>query len=399
MIRKRILAAAVALLLFVACQPQLVLVEVTRVIEITPAGQPVPATPPPVEVTRLVVEEVTRVVPEEIIVEVTRPPLGTAERPVQLLFSPVADTAVIKERGEELADALAQATGLSFAVGIVDDEAALIELMCAAPVDTIGFLSAPGYVLAHEQCGVQPANVAIHDNGLAWQTGMLVVRWDSGIRSLEDLEGRRWAVADTASLTRFGAFQAMFAEDGVTIGEVVEVPGDSAAMLALYNREVDFATAAFVPPIMPYEERLWQYGEDSPEVWRRLGIAPTRSPIGYVLVMAEPVYGGYRLRDARSRIFDTTPGIFNETRILTLSGQMPNETVALSADFPLGQARAIIPALASFAASGACTVSLCSTDFFGWAGLLPADDAAYEPLRFVIESLGLSPEGLLALGP
>jgi len=47
-----------------------------------------------------------------VTVEVTRPPLGTAGRPVQLLFPPVAPGAVIMQRAEPLAQALRAATGM-----------------------------------------------------------------------------------------------------------------------------------------------------------------------------------------------------------------------------------------------------------------------------------------------
>ena len=349
------------------------------------------------EVTRIVLQEVTRVVPQEVAVEITRSPLGSAERPVQILFAPTVATTIIASRGQALAQALTAATGREYAVGVLDSEEQVVELMCAAPADTIGFLSAIAYVLAHDQCGVQTANVAVHDDGLTWQAGMVVVRRDSGIDSLEELAGRRWAVPDTASLSNFLAFQALFAEADVTVGEIVETPGDSSAVLAVYNGEVDFATATYVPPILPYDERPWRFGQDSPELWRELGIAPRRSPIGYVLVNGEPEAGGYRLRDARAAVFDAAPGIYDETTVLTLSTPIANETVGLGADFPLGLARDVVVALANFASSEACQSSLCSADFYGWAGLAPAEDAGYDSLRSLIETLELSDEWIWAL--
>jgi phosphonate transport system substrate-binding protein len=402
MANKKIPALLVGLLLLISCQPEVVLVDVTRLVEVTPLDTKTPATIQPaavasieaVEVTRVVSHEVTRVVTstvvEEISIEVTRLPLGTAERPVQLLFVPTANTAVISRRGQVLSQVLAEATGMNFEIGVLDDEQAVIRLMCAAPMDTVGFLSPIGYVLAREQCGALIGNVAIHADGLSWTAGMILVRRDSGIDSLEQLAGKRWALPDVNSVTLSLFFQAMFADGGIDVGEIVEVQGDNSAMLAVYNREADFATAAYVPPILPYDERAWRYGEDSPEIWRRVGISPRRSPIGYVLVNGEPEFGGYRLRDARSGIFDIVPGIYDETRVLSLSAPVPNDTIAFGADFPLGKARQILAALIDFADSDACTTSLCSTDFFGWAGLTVAEEATYDPVRFMITILGLT---------
>lgn len=395
-------------LLLAACQPEVLYVEVTRVMpDSGPVGTSVaPLSPQTVEVTRLVPQEValpvevTRVVTmtEQVAVEVTKSPLGSVERPIQLLFSPVYNSAIITDRGQVLADALAEATGLQFDVGVVDSEQALIDLMCMAPVDTMGVLSAMGYVLANEQCGVQLANTAVSIDGRTWQTGMIVTRRDSGILTLADLADKSWAVPDLSSLPNFLYFQAMLLDAGIAPGEIVPVQGDNSAMLAVFNGDADFATATYIPPILPYEEREWVYGEDSPELWRALGISPTRSPIGYVLVLGEPQYGGYRLRDARSGIFDIEPDIYDQTRIIELSAQIPNEAVVLGAAFPLGLARQVTVLLTDFGASEACTTSLCASDFYAWAGMAAAADAAYEPLRFVIDTLDLSADEIWALG-
>ncbi|MFQ5421721.1 MAG: PhnD/SsuA/transferrin family substrate-binding protein, partial [Anaerolineae bacterium] len=371
-------------------------VEVTRLVDGsgTEAAVAAPAVLE-VEVTRLVPLEVTRVVPEEVVVEVTKSPLGSTERPIQLLFPPTVNTAVISNRTPALADFLAEATGRHYAVGILDSEQTVIEVMCTAPVESIGFLSATGYVAAHELCGVTPAVVGVNRSGLDWQAGMIVVRRDSGISSPADLDGLRWAVPDSMSIPNFLYFQALLAESGVEPGEIVQVPGDNTAMLAVLNGEADFASGSFVSPILPFTEREWEYGEDDPELWRRLGIAPTRSGQGFVIVNGRPDQGGYRVRDARSGIFDIEPTVFNETRIIALSAQIPNDTIAFGPDFPVGLSRQLVPLFSQFAAGEACAESICSADFYNWQGLNLIDDALYDSLRFTFETLDMSGSELM----
>jgi len=394
-------------LLVAACRPetQTVAVEVTRLVTAAPES---PASPSPLPTAALAgataaatVAAATgaptvaaETVPVEVTVEVTRPPLGTAERPVQLLFPPTTTAAVIAQRAEPLVAALEAATGVEFAVGIPDNEAAAAALLCAAPADTIAFVSAAAYTVAHDECGAVAGLVARHDDGLTWQMGMLVTR-PGAAGALSDLAGQRWAVADTRSLPNYLYFRAQMAEAGIEPGEVISAPEDTSALLALRDQEVDFTTAVFVPPIMPLE-RQWVYGETDPEEWRVLGIAPTRSPIGYVIVAGEPEFGGYRLRDARARLFDTTPDIFDVTRILALSEPIPNETVVFGADFPLSLARQTLATMVEFAASEACQTSLCSADLYGWTGLEPADDAAYDPIRHIQDTLELEAADLWA---
>ena len=395
--RKRVyfcLGLWVLVVLSVACQPSVAYIEVTRVVEVLVEVTPNETTTPMI-VTRVISEEVTRTVVEENIIEVTKPAVGSVGRPIQLLFPPVVNTTIIATRGQVLLDALEEATGYRYEIGVLDNESQIINLMCAAPSDTIGFLSAPGYMWANEQCGVQTGSVALRSDSLDWQMGMIVTRQDSSLTTLEELADKRWGIPDDMSLPNYLYFKAQFVAADIEVEELF-LPGDSSAMLAVFNGEVDFATGTYIPPIMPYEERLWQYGEDRPEVWRLLGIPPSRSPIGYVLVLAEPEFGGYRVRDARAGIFDAEPEIFNETRILGVSEPIPNDTIAFGAAFPLELSRQVMRTLTDFTADAdVCSLSLCSNDFYGWTGLTVASDEQYESLRFVVDTLDLTDTEML----
>lgn len=383
-------------LLLTACQPELILVEVTREVFLEGVATALPPqiVTESVEVTRVVTTEATRLVEQmvvnEVVVEVTPLPLGTADRPVQLLLPSVVDTAVISTRVTGLIEALEAATGQQFEIGVLDDEQAVIDLMCAAPAETMAVLTAVGYTLAHEQCGVQVAVVAQDDMGLTGQMGMIVVRADSGLESLADLNNKFGAVPDLNNIPNALYVQAMLQAAGIETADIREIPSDSSTMLAVLNGEVDFAVATFLPPLLPYEERAWHYGTDDPELWREVGSLPRRSPLGHVLVMGEPRLGGYRVRDARSRVFDIEPNIFNETRILTVTAPIPNETIAFGANFPLATARQLLAALVAFTADEACATSFCSSDFYNWRGLVVTDDAAYDPLRFLLEEIELT---------
>lgn len=380
-----------ALILLTACATDATVVEVTRLI---PAETAVPIQTTvelPVEVTRIVTETVTVV--ETAAAERAAP--GSAERPYQLLFAPVADTAVIHNRAQVLANWLARQTGHRFQVGILDDEQRIIDLLCAAPAETIGFLTAVGVALANQQCGAVVVNTAVQANELSWQAGMIVVRQDSGITDLADLDGKSWAVPSQSSVPNNWYFQALLAAQGIEPGDITIVPGDNTAMLAVLNGDVDFATGTYLPPLLPFLEQEWVFGEDDPEVWRWLGIEPSRSGIGFVIVLGRPENGGYRIRDARSGVFDTAPEIFNETRILTLSAPIPAASVAVGGQMPFGLAQQLGPLLTQFAASEQCGDSLCAPDFYGWMGLETAVPASYEPLHFVIDTLGWTDEALL----
>lgn len=392
--RLYLLSAAFLILLVAlsACQaePEQIEVVVTRVVEQIQERE----VEVPVEVTVVVEEVVTEVVTEEVMVE--EAPLGSEERPIKVLFVPSVEVENIISGGDIMANALNEATGLNFEVIVPTSYAATIEEMCASPDDTIGFIPAQGYVLANERCGVTVGASAVRF-GLAWYAAQIVVPTDSDIESVEDLAGKTWGIPDFGSTSGYLFPSAMFMEAGVEPGDIVETGGHPQSMLAVNNGEVDFATAFFSPPLLPFYERQWQYGIDDPEIWREAGVSPVRTEEGRTFVNGDPADGGYRVLDARASATDTAPDIFDNTRILLLTDQIPNDSLSFGAEFPLNTANQIISALEEWVSEDNpdCLASICSDEFYNWTGLEPTSDSFYDPIRFLMSTLGITEEQVL----
>lgn len=389
--RWSLIGLMVLLLALVACQPEAAApVEVTVVVTTAPEVREVE-----VEVTRVVTEVTRETVTEEVVVEAEMAALGSEERPIQVLFVPSTEVEAIISGGEVLADALNEATGYHFEVSVPTSYAATIEEMCASPDDTIGFIPAQGYVLANERCGVTVGGAAVRF-GLSWYAAQFVARADSGIETLEDLEGKTWGVPDFASTSGYLYPLAMLDGMGIEPGETVETGGHPNAMLAVYNGEVDVGTAFFSPPLLP--GRSWAYGVDDPEIWRDAGEPAIRNEQGRTMVAGGPSEGGYRILDARSSVIETAPDIFEETRIIAITDQIPNDTISFGPDFPLRLANEIVNALVDFTASDACAESICAEEFYGWTGLEPVTDSFYDPVRAAMSALGITEEDVLGGG-
>lgn len=376
----------------IACQPQTVEVEVTRVITETVTEEVEVEVEVPVEVTRVVVETTVETVTQEVQVEVEEAPLGSEERPIKVLFVPSVEADVIVAGGDVMAQALEEATGLKYEVSVPTSYAATVEEMCASPSETIGFIPAQGYVLANQRCAVTVGAAAVRF-GLSWYAAQFVVPMDSEIQSLEDLEGKTWCIPDVGSTSGYLYPSAMLTEMGITPGEIVESGSHNNSMLGVYNGDCEFATAFFSPPLLP--GRRWVYGVDDPEIWREAGVDPVRNEEGRVFVNGTPDEGGYRILDARASVTDTAPDIFATTRILALTAQIPNDTVSFGPEFPLGTAQEIVDALVEFTASEACQQSICSQDFYSWTGLEPVNDSFYDPVRSAMAALGITEEDVL----
>lgn len=383
-----VVAVSAMLFLIAACTPQTETVEVTRVVTDTVEVEVPVETEVEVEVTRVVTETVV----EEVMAEEVA--IGSPEHPIKVLFVPSVDVDVLISSGEVLADALSEATGLSFEVSVPTSYAATIEEMCASPDDTIGFIPALGYVLANNRCGVTAGAAAVR-RGLSWYASQYVVPFDSAAESLEDLAGATWCIPDYGSTSGYLYPQAELLDAGIEVGEIIEAGGHNGAVLGVYNGDCDFSTSFYSPPLLPSDsDRTWTYGVDDPEAWRAADVAPEIVD-GDSLVAGGPGEGGYQILDARILIAETAPDVYEQTRILALTDQIPNDSISFGPEFPLSMANDIVKALVEFAASDACLESICAEEAYGWTGVEAVGDSFYDPVRVLIDNIGMTEDEIL----
>lgn len=388
-------------LLLAACQAPtsaetVVTIEVTRPVEVEVevTRQAFATVQVPVEVTRQVF------IPEEATPE---PLPGSAERPLRLVFAPVAESAIEIQRATAIETALEETTGLAFQVITPPDYAAFVEQACADSAETIALMPALIYPLVHDQCGLEAQYTGLRD-GLPWSAAMIVVPFAGAVpASIEELDGLTWGLGNASDLFSGLYYQARFAEAGIEPGEMREYGSEAAALISLAEAvgdardddELDFVTARYVPPILPFDERPWRYGEDDPELWREVSNFPRRSGIGFVVVSGYVEDGGYRVRDARAAVLDTATRIFIDTTILDVSQPIPNGVIAFGAAMPLSLASELGAALETVGASAECAQALCAGDLFRWEGIAAVNDAAYDPVRDIITQLDLDEEAVL----
>ncbi|MGH8945602.1 MAG: phosphate/phosphite/phosphonate ABC transporter substrate-binding protein [Acidimicrobiia bacterium] len=321
--------------------------------------------------------------------------LGSPERPVQVLFVPSVESDALVTGGEVMDAALEEATGLSFTVSIPTSYPATIEEMCAAPADTMGFIPAFGYVLGNGLCGVDVALKAVR-NGYGVYWAQIIVPRDSDIQSIADLEGLTWAIPDLGSTSGYLVPLVMFNEAGITTGEVVETGGHPNAVLAVYRGDADFGTSFYSPPLIEGGE--WSPG-DAPDVPDELVESCAASPDGDLLCGPNQEY---RVLDARAQTTTDAPDIIQQVRILTISPEIPNDTLSFGPDFPPELRQQIVDALTAFAAECESSddqecgwnQSIGSPDHYEWSGVDPATDDEYDTVRSLVDEADISLETL-----
>ena len=314
------------------------------------------------------------------------PDIGSPEHPIKVLFVPSVDANMIISGGEVMSQALNEATGLNFEVVVPTSYAATIEEMCASPDDTIGFIPAFGYVLANDLCGVDVSQRAVRRGwGVYWT--MYVVGRDSDIQQLADLEGKKWAYPDAGSTSGYLVPKVMLDEAGITPGETLEAGGHPQAVRAVYTGEADFGTAFYSPYAIPEGGTPWARGMD-PEVPVDVSTCALNEDASQLLCE------GYRVLDARANIREEFPDVAQKVRILSLSPDIPNDTMSFGPEFPADLRAEIEAALAEFAETDAWDTSIGSEDFYGWSGIEPATDADYDFVRLMVATSGTTIEGL-----
>jgi phosphonate transport system substrate-binding protein len=311
--------------------------------------------------------------------------LGSVERPIKVLFVPSVDAQAIVAGGEVMSAALKEATGYNFEVSIPTSYAATIEEMCASPADTMGFIPALGYVFASELCGVDVGFKAVRYGSSVYWAEILVQR-DSDIQSLADLSGKTWGFPDPGSTSGYMVPLVMFQDAGIEVGEKVETGGHNQAVKAIYNGEVDFATAFYTPPLKPEGEAAWVEG-DYPDIPDDL--------VSSCAIQDDKLYcGDWRVLDARANIREEAPDVIEKVRVLDISAGIPNDTLSFGPEFPADIRASIESALVDFSTTDAWNESIGNADFYGWTGIEAATDQEYDFVRLMVESAGVTLESL-----
>lgn len=309
--------------------------------------------------------------------------LGTDANPIEVFFVPSVEAQVITAGGDVMKQALEKATGLKFKVSVPTSYAATVEAMCAAPASSIGFIPAAGYVIANKRCGVQVAEAAVR-NGWNIYWSAYIVRRDSDIYTFGDLEGKSWAYPDAASTSGYIVPAVELKQAGITPGKEISAGGHNQVVQAVYNGDADFGTTFFSPPLVPGAP--WRVG-DSPEPYDLTVDQSSVSADGKKLMV-----GKLQILDARANIRDTAKDVIEKVRILRISSPIPNDTLSFGKDFPQDVKEKILTALEAFAKTDDWKTSIGSTDFYGWSGIAPVADSAYDAVRARFDILGLTEE-------
>jgi phosphonate transport system substrate-binding protein len=268
----------------------------------------------------------------------TAEPIGTATRPLEMAFIPSADTQKILASGKPLADLLEKETGLKFNTSVPTAYAPLVEAMGANKVD-IGWLAPFSYAVARKkyEAEVILATVRAGSKTYPWQ---VVVAADSGIKTIDDLKGKKFAFGDPLSTSSY-LFPAAYIKEKYNLdpekffSQVIFAGGHDKVVVAVYQKQVE-GGATFGPNV------------GAPE------------------------------SDGRSRALSTLPDVMTKVIRILEADKIPNDTVSVRKGLPKEITEKLRAGLLKISKTDAGLKLL--KDLYAIDGLDVASPADYDPL-------------------
>ncbi|MFP4484243.1 MAG: phosphate/phosphite/phosphonate ABC transporter substrate-binding protein [Spirochaetota bacterium] len=271
--------------------------------------------------------------------------LGTDENPLIWSFVPSGDTQEIVAGGEEVADMIYDKTGLVVEVSVATEYAGVIEALSSDPPSAhMASLATFSYVLAADR-GVAEAELVAVRFGSPTYNGQIIVRADSDITEIADLDGKTFARPDPLSTSGWIIPMLTLRANGIVpeedLDEIVDAGGHPAVVAAVYNGDVD-AGATYV--------------------------------------------------DARGEIEDDNPDVMEQVRVIAISEDIPNDGVQFHPSVPEETREQIVTALLELAETEEGVEALGQA--YSWSDLVQRDDSFYDPFRQVLQASGLDVEDL-----
>ena len=301
--------------------------------------------------------------------------LGTKAKPIQMLFPPSTNTAVIQDSANAIVNYIFNETGLYVVPKVASDYAALVAAFVSAEGDVFGIPTSSQYLEIYKQTngGVYPVVAAVRNGYTYYYCSFYALR-SKGYKSIQDLNGKIWIYNDVGSGSGYKYPKVALDDAGVKPASVVETGGHPASLVALLQGQGDFCSSYGSPPLAPQclkdQGKIWQWGDD-PElmVWDRFNNALVRSDIRW------------DCQDLRYAVLKDYPDVFTQVGIVAVAGPIPNDCMAFVSSFPADLRDKIVAALEKHIQTPDGFKIWNAANFYQWSGMQPVTDQFYDIAR------------------
>lgn len=302
-------------------------------------------------------------------------PVGSKSRPFTMLFVPSVDSEKLNSNSVQLKNFLQKKISQAL---YQKDEGFFVKTMVpnsyVAVVEALGTNKADfavfntfGYVLAKDikKYPIEAVLTVIRGDGQMTYKGQVITRVDSGINSIEQLKGKKFAFTDPASTAGFILPSKLFRDKGIELGETVFAQKHDNVVTMVYQRQVDAGATYYTPP----------------EITSVEGKTVTK------------------LRDARARVITQFPDVGEKVKIIGFTTDIPNEPWVIrtnlfkDSEMTAKVKGAVVEGLLEFAKTDAGKQLL--NEVATSIDLVKIEDTQYEGIRQTIRESQVDLEGAL----
>jgi phosphonate transport system substrate-binding protein len=278
--------------------------------------------------------------------------LGSRTNPVKIYFTPSVDAERITTNAKELVDFLEKETGYYFTTAVPSSFIAVVEAFGTKKAD-IASINTFSYLMANEKYGAEAKLRIVRDGNQTTYKGQFITRFDSGIHSLSDIEGKKIAYVDPSSTSGYILPKAMLDSMGIKPSESVFAMKHDNVVIMVYQRRVDVGATYYAPPRQGTNEIL----------------------------------------DARMRVEQQFPDVEKKVKIIGFTEEIPNDPWVFRKDMDEEMKQKIIDALIKFVNTDKGKKAMF--EIYDIVGLIPTSDKDYDKLRNMLKAQGISFEKLV----
>lgn len=275
---------------------------------------------------------------------------GFVPKELKVQFVPSQNAETLEAKAKPLEKLLGDKLGITVKVSVSTDYNVVIEAMASKQVD-IGFLPPSNYVVAHDnrkaadllvqatRLGVDDATGQPTKDLVDFYKSEILVKADSPIKTVADLKGKKmgWqGVTSAAGYVYPGFVLKKAGVDPVKDVTGVQFQGHDKAVIALLNGQVD-AVGVF--------------------------------------------------QDIRTNMLKDYPDVFKQTRVLSYSDKIPNDTIAVRSDMDAAWKKKITDAF--IAIGNDPEGQKVIFDVYSHKGYVASNDSKFDIVRNVNKEMGL----------
>jgi phosphonate transport system substrate-binding protein len=278
--------------------------------------------------------------------------LGTRSNPIKIYFTPSVDAKRISFNAKALVDYLEKETGYYYTTAVPASFVAVVEAFGTDKVD-IAAINTFSYLMAHAKYGAEAKLRIVRDNNQTSYKGQFITRYDSGIDSLQDINGRSFAYVDPSSTSGYILPKAMLDRMDIKPSETVFAMRHDNVVTMVYQGQVAAGATYYAPP--------------------------------------DPQTG--EILDARMRVEKQFPDVAKKIKIIGFTEDIPNDPWVFRKNMNKEMENKIIKALIKFVHTDSGKKAMY--DIYDIVGLIPTKDSDYDKLRKLLEEQHISFENLV----